>query len=79
MSQTRRGSFVEACTNIFIGFSINYSANLLILPLFGFKSLTYGSDFEIGLLYTAISLTRQFALRRMFNRIKKAWHTHHDN
>jgi hypothetical protein len=68
--QTLWGSIVEAKTNIAIGFGINYAANLLILPLFGFTSLTPGKNFIIGLLYTLISLVRQFVIRRWFNSMK---------
>jgi hypothetical protein len=64
MSQTRLGSFVESWANIFIGFAINFAANLLILPLFGFTSLTPAKNFAIGLLYTVISLARSYVLRR---------------
>ena len=53
--------------NIAVGFTINYCANLIILPLFGFASLTPGKNFIIGLLYTVISLVRQFVIRRWFN------------
>lgn len=67
MIQTRKGSFAEAWTNIAIGFSINYTANLLILPLFGFHSLTAGKNFVIGCIYTGISLARSYCLRRWFN------------
>ena len=74
MSQTRKGSFAEAWTNIAIGFTINYVANLLILPAFGFASLTPGKNFLIGCLYTAISLARSYVLRRWFNRLK--WGNH---
>lgn len=70
MSQTRAGSFTESLTNIVIGFSINYAANLVILPLFGFDSLTLGKNFAIGCLYTGISLVRSYALRRGFNSLK---------
>lgn len=64
------GSIVEAKTNIAVGFVINYVANMTILPLFGFDSLTPGKNFVIGLLYTGISLVRQFAIRRWFNGLK---------
>ena len=70
MSQTVTGSFVESWVNILIGFSINFTANMLILPLFGFHSLTVGKNFVIGLLYTVISLVRSFVIRRWFNGIK---------
>jgi hypothetical protein len=70
MSQTRLGSFAEAWANIAIGFAINYAANLVILPLFGFTSLTPGKNFAIGVAYTGISLARSFVLRRFFNGLK---------
>lgn len=66
VEQTRRGSLYEALFNILIGFSINYVANLLILPLFGFN-VGLGDNFLIGLLYTGISLVRQFVIRRYCN------------
>lgn len=70
MSQTRWGSFAEAWANIAVGFTINYIANLIILPLFGFHGLTAGKNFIIGVLYTGISLIRQFVLRRYFNGLR---------
>lgn len=68
--QTRLGSFAEAWANIAIGFTINYAENLLILPLFGFTSLTPAKNFMIGLLYTGISLARSYVLRRWFNGLR---------
>jgi hypothetical protein len=62
--QTRLESFIEAWINVAIGFAINFTANLLILPAFGFHSLTVGQNFIIGLIYTAISVTRSYAVRR---------------
>ena len=70
MRQTVWGSIVEAKTNIAVGFVVNYVANMTILPLFGFDSLTPGKNFVIGLLYTGISLVRQFVIRRWFNGLK---------
>lgn len=69
MAQTKFGSFVEAWANIAVGFSINFCANLVILPWFGFK-VTPGSAFEIGLIFTVISLVRSYVLRRWFNGLK---------
>lgn len=65
--QTRLGSFVEAWANIAIGFAVNFTANLLILPAFGFTSLTPAKNFAIGVIYTGISLARSYVLRRWFN------------
>lgn len=70
MSQTKKGSFAEAWANIAVGFGINYAANIVILPLFGFTSLTWDKNLIIGLLYTLISLARSYVLRRWFNNLK---------
>lgn len=71
--QTRIGSFVESWANIAVGFSITFTANWLILPLFGFHSLTLEKNFVIGLLYTVISLCRSYCLRRFFTNLKASW------
>ena len=68
--QTCKGSFVEAWANIFVGFTVNYFANLVILPAFGFTSLTPGKNFAIGVAYTVVSLVRSYILRRWFNGLK---------
>lgn len=72
--QTRFGSFVEAWANIAVGFGVNFGANMIILPMFGFTGLTAGKNFIIGILYTGISLVRSYVIRRWFTGIKR-WHT----
>lgn len=67
--QTRLGSWIEAWANIFVGFAINWTANMIILPWFGFK-MTGGKAFQIGLMFTIISLVRSYVLRRWFNGLK---------
>lgn len=67
MNQTRLGSLIEACINVLIGFSINFLANLAILPAFGFTGLTLATNFYIGLAYTVVSVVRSYAIRRWFN------------
>jgi hypothetical protein len=69
MAQTKLGSFVEAWANIAVGFTINFTANMLVLPLFGFN-VTGTQAFGIGLIFTVISLARQYVLRRWFNGLK---------
>jgi hypothetical protein len=69
MRQTRFGSFIEAWANIFVGFAINWSANMLILPAFGFP-VSAAKAFGIGLIFTVISLVRQYILRRWFNGLR---------
>lgn len=70
MAQTMLGSFVEANANVVIGFSINWTLNLLTLPLLWDPASPKLSAFYIGLVFTAASYIRQMVLRRYFNRIK---------
>lgn len=65
--QTRVESALESATNIAVGLAVSISANLLVLPLFGY-SPGFGEALSIGLIFTAISLLRSYALRRWFNR-----------
>lgn len=66
MTQTRLGSLYEALINVLIGFGINYLANFVILPLYGFH-ITAGQNFSMGLIYTGISIARSYVIRRWFN------------
>lgn len=66
MNQSRLSSLYEAVMNIAIGFAINYGANLLIFPLFGFH-ISYSANLAMGACYTAISLVRSYTIRRWFN------------
>lgn len=68
MRQSRLGSLVEVSINIFIGYWINFIANLLILPLFGFH-ITLTDNLIMGLIYTLISVARSYVVRRWFERM----------
>jgi hypothetical protein len=70
LSQTKLGSITEAWANIAVGFGVNFTANMVVLPLFGFTSLTLKNNFIIGAIYTVISLLRSYVLRRWFNGLK---------
>ena len=69
MTQTRIGGFVEATANITVGFAINWYANMIVLPWFGYD-VTAGDALGIGLVFTAISLARSYVLRRWFNGLR---------
>lgn len=66
MGQTRRGSLLESLANLLAGYSINFTANLLIFPLFGWNISTR-ENLTLGVIYTGISLVRSYGLRRLFN------------
>ena len=67
MSQSKQHSWVEAWTNVAIGYAINIVANLLIFPLFGIN-IAFTTNLGLGLVYTVISVLRSYVLRRVFNR-----------
>jgi hypothetical protein len=73
MNQSRLGSFYEAIANLVIGFAINYIANIYLIPMFATGAdgrpavLSYSANWWMGCAYTAVSLVRQFVLRRYFN------------
>jgi hypothetical protein len=73
MTQTRLGSLIESWANVAIGFAINWTANMLIFPLFGFN-ITAGQAFHVGIIFTVISVVRSYALRRVFNKIRSLHH-----
>lgn len=64
--QTRTGAFVEAATNVLFGYGINFMANLLVLPAFGF-AVSVSDAAGIGIVFTVISVIRSYCLRRWFN------------
>jgi hypothetical protein len=67
--QSKKSSALEAVANTVVGWGINYSANLIVLPLFGIP-ISAGKAFWIGVVFTAISLVRSYVLRRYFNGLK---------
>ena len=66
MNQTRVGSLIEALMNVVIGLAVSTVANALVFPRFGFHP-SMGQNVAISLIYTAISIARQYVLRRWFN------------
>lgn len=70
MAQTRKGSWSEVALNIAVGYSVNFFANMLILPLVGLKGLTWKNNLGMGVLFTVVSIVRQYVIRRWFNGLK---------
>jgi hypothetical protein len=63
--QSRREAITEAWVNIVFGFTINFSFNLLLLPMMApGGNLTLASNFWGGWIFTTISIVRQYAIRR---------------
>lgn len=66
--QKKSHSAAEALFNTLIGFGISMTANLFVLPIFGYK-VGISQAFWIGVIFTGISIVRSYILRRLFNRI----------
>lgn len=66
MNQSRLGSLIEAAVNVAIGLAISLVANYFVFPMYGFVP-SFNSSVQITLIYTGISVVRQYVLRRWFN------------
>ena len=72
MGQTRIGSLIEALIKVAIGLLVSVAANAVVFPQFVFQP-SMGENVAISLIYTAISIARQYVLRRFFNaRLQRA-------
>lgn len=67
MTQSKKRSFLEAWLNIAVGYGVNFTANLLVLPHFGFD-VTIKQNIFLGAIYTVISLIRSYCIRRWFTK-----------
>lgn len=67
MIQSKRNSLIEACTNTAIGYGINFLGQLVIFPLVGVRA-SVRQNIGIGLLFTLISVARQYVIRRWFTK-----------
>lgn len=68
MAQSKGRSIKEAFTNIGIGYTINYCANIALLPLLWNPEHPLLSAHYIGIAFTLISFVRQYIIRRWFNK-----------
>ena len=68
MRQSRLMSLVEAGTNVVVGYVIAVVTQIVVFPIFGVET-TLADNLGIGAIFTAVSLGRSYALRRLFNAI----------
>ena len=69
MRQSRLMSLVEALANVTVGYAVAVLVQIAVFPLFGL-SVTYGQNFSIGLVFTAVSIVRGYLLRRLFDALR---------
>lgn len=68
MGQSKVRSIKEAWVNIGIGYTINYCANIALLPLLWNPEHPLLSAHAIGIAFTGISFIRQYIIRRWFSK-----------
>jgi hypothetical protein len=67
LCQSRCGSLTEAVANVVAGFLLAMLAQQIVFPFFGIAT-TLGEDAGIAAIFTALSLFRSYAIRRLFER-----------
>lgn len=65
--QTKTQSLIEAVANIVIGMGVAFAGQLIVFPALGI-AVRLDQNVAITCAFTAISLARSYALRRLFNR-----------
>ena len=63
-------SFVEAITNVAVGFLVAVLTQMAIFPVMKLQ-VSIGDNLLIGAVFTAVSIVRTFALRRLFEGIRR--------
>ena len=69
MAQSRVMSFIEAATNVVVGYVLAIATQLVVFPLFGVKA-ALGEHLAIGLIFLGVSLARGYLLRRLFETLR---------
>ena len=64
--QSKKESFIETLTSVFVGWLIGVILNMLVLPLFDYN-ITVVDSLWVSLIFTAISVVRGYVIRRFFN------------
>lgn len=66
--QSRWMSFMEAVTNIAVGYGVAVLTQIVVFPMFGLHA-SLDQNLLLGGLFTGMSLVRSFLIRRLFNRL----------
>ncbi len=69
MKQSRLMSMVESLANVLVGYVVAVVTQMAVFPLFGL-AVTVTENLLIGLIFTAVSIVRNYALRRGFEALR---------
>lgn len=67
--QSRWMSLVEAIANVVVGYVIAVLTQILVFPIFGLQ-VSLSDNLMIGTAFTAASIARSYALRRLFEQFE---------
>ena len=68
--QSKKESLIESLTSTTIGIIIGIVLNITILPIFGYP-VSWSDSLWISLIFSAISVIRSYAVRRIFDSKEK--------
>ena len=68
MRQSKRMSLLESIVGTVIGLLVALLTQMTVFPMYNIE-VTLIENFEIGLIFTVVSLMRSYIVRRVFNRI----------
>ncbi len=69
MKQSRLMSLVESLANVLVGYVVAVATQMAVFPLFGL-AVTVTENLLIGLIFTVVSIVRNYALRRGFEALR---------
>ncbi len=69
MKQSRLMSLVESLANVLVGYGVAVATQMAVFPLFGI-AVSITENILIGLIFTAVSIVRSYALRRGFEALR---------
>ena len=69
MKQSRLMSLAESLANVLVGYGVAVVTQMAVFPLFGL-AVTVTENLLIGLIFTAVSIVRSYALRRGFEALR---------
>jgi hypothetical protein len=69
MRQSRLMSLVEAVANVVVRLLVAVATQIVVFPMLGLQA-SLGQNVRLALVFTAVSIGRNFLLRRLFEALR---------